>query len=300
MTNLEAAPVRTVFDTLWDPANWEALLINFLAGLVVLAVTYMVVERVIDWRKEPARKKLFNRLVREALFIASSCDRVVSYKEEGLDVDAPVLNDRFTGNLGWSYMSTIQFNEQLSLFSGTLDHRKVEHLSCISSTVSKARVSLNTLRQFDGAFTDSLDFYAPNDPEHAQISEAARVPPGAFRLGVTEVLGKDYCVISDLNEYNDRESNWRIYFAIGIHNLLWDATRLCLYVEDFSKKFHYSMDEVEKELQSEGLDVFRISDRKDEIEEKRKAILKNGLYLVKHVIRPTTVTPRLNQQSLEA
>lgn len=296
----EPEQVRTIFEVIYDivanPVNWEALFINFLAGLVVLAVTYWGVEKYIDWRKEPARKKLFKRLVRETLFISSACERLVSYNNDDVDLDAPVLNDRFNVNLGWSYMSTIQFNEQLALFSGVLDHKKVEQLSKISSFVSKARVVLNTLRQYDGGFIDSLEFYAPDDPDplHTQISDAARVSAESFGDPVNEVvLGQNFYVIKGLKRRDaDREANWRIHFVVGIHDLLWSATQLCLHVEKFGTTFKYSLDEIEMELEKEGLSVYRISEQRLRIEETRKAIVKGGLYLVQHVIKPATVTPR--------
>ena len=292
--------VRTIFEVISDvfsnPANWEALFTNFLAGIFILILTYFGIERWIDFRKEAARKKLFKRLVREALTIASCCERLVSYKEEATDVHAPVLNDRFNINVELAYMSTFQFNEQLAVYSGTLDHRKVEQLSKISSIVSHLRSALNSVRQYDEKFVASLEFYAPDDPnfEYANISDESFVSASQFKKVEETILGQSYKTIKGLEKNDlDREENWRLFFIVACHDILWNATQATLYAEDFANAFKYLMRDLEDELVSEGLDVYALSEQRAKIEDKRRAIVEDGLFLVQYVIRPGTVTRKV-------
>lgn len=296
-TELESPQVRTIFEVFYDvfanPANWEALFINFLAGIAILILTYLGVERWIDFRKEVARKKLFKRLVRETLTIASCCERLVSYKEEPTEVDAPVMNDRFLVNVELAYMSTFQFNEQLAMYSGTLDHRKVEQLSKISSIVSHLRSSLNSIRQYDEKFIANLEFYAPDDPndEYANISSQSFVPTSKFKKKDEVEFGKTYKVFVGLEKNDlDRDENWRLFFMMACHDILWNSTLATLHVENFAKSFKYSMQEVEAELLNENLNPYKLSVQREGIEKKRRAIVEDGLYLVQYVIRPGTVT----------
>ncbi|MEM1076197.1 MAG: hypothetical protein AAGI36_17175 [Pseudomonadota bacterium] len=296
-TELESPQVRTIFEAVYDvfanPANWEALFINFVAGVVILLLTYLGVERWIDWRKEAARKKLFKRLVRETLSIASCCERLVSHREEATDVHAPVLNDRFLSNVELAYISTFQFNEQLAIYSGNLDHRKVEQLSKISSIVSHLRSALNSIRQYDEKFIAGLEFYAPDDPsdEYASISPQSFVPASQFRTYDETEFGVPYKLFTGLEQNDlDRDENWRLFFVIACHDILWNATLATLHTENFATSFKYSMQQVEAELLSERLTTHEVSVQREKIEEKRRAIVEDGLYLVQYVIRPGTVT----------
>lgn len=279
-----------------------------LASLIVLFAAYFLFERRFqkylnehfDQLKEPTRQVLFERLVRETLFITTCCDRMVSFSEEerlvGEDgcciVDAPVLNDRYHVNLGWAYMSSIHFNEQLSLFSGTLDHEKVKKLSEISFGVSQLRQTLNYLRQYDEGFIDSLDFFAPQDNDFAEPPSSSKISADSFEAAQIDFLGQEFRVIKSVKEMSDRDTIWKKYFAVNIHSLLWDATRLCLLLEDFARSMQFSVEKVEAEMREEGLEVFRIADRKSIIESKRNAIVDEGLYLVKHVQRPMKIKPQ--------
>lgn len=282
--------MEPLLEFLSHPVTWYNFVLSLISGVVLLGVAYLLIERYLERRKEPARRILFGQLVSEALLISFSCNRIVSFNDNTLK--APVLNDRFGVNLGWAYMSTIQFNEQLSLFSGNLDHGKVEQLSDISSIVSKIRMSLNILRQFDNSLVKDLSFYAPADLHHADLNEDAWVAPETFKTDSVSFLDSDFEVVVGKVSRLDRETEWRIYFAIAIHNLLWDAFRLCLSVEKFAGENGYHLPEVEAKLKQDGISVYRISEMRQMIDEARVRILDNGIYLVNHVFPPSTVMPQ--------
>lgn len=146
---------------------------GMLASIIVVIVAYVLFEGRLqrylndqfDRLKEPSREKLFYTLHDETIRIGFSCQRLIHYKDGSDLYEVPVLNDRINVLLGSAYMSAMHFGDQLSLYSGTLDHSKIDRLSEISSAVSKIRSGLNVLRQFDDNFFDGLGFYAPDDPD---------------------------------------------------------------------------------------------------------------------------------------
>lgn len=309
--------------------NWLNLSINIVAGLILWVLTVLLFGAFLEWRREPARRNLFKRLVREALTIASHCERIVSL--EGVSSEGngkleksghAILNDRFNVNIGWANVSTLQFNEQLALFSGTLDYKKVDDFSKISSRVAKIRVGLHYLRKYVGRFEEELGFYGQHDPNHSELRDETRVMIDPLDKTSVTLSGQEYQVLKllpdqtnpvehDENAEIEREEKWRQNFASVMANLLFDVTRMCLSIQQYSRKRQGLLRkypklqalrlrkkpdllaQTEAELKEEdGLRIYSISDMIDIVEKKRMAILDDGLYMVKHVVSPTVVKPR--------
>lgn len=256
-----------------------------------------------DALKEEARKTLFRIVIKETLRLAHSCSSFVWLvdDEKIAKKGSAVLNDRYDLHIEQSFATTIQFSDQLSLFSGILDDERVRMLSDIAARVSRIRDSLIVLRSYGPSFFDRLEYLVPNDPNpyHKRPREASLVPSTKIILegGLKESNVKGLYYIVSRTATFDRQENIRIDLAILIHNLMVDAAVLCSIVECFAKNKKTLSEAEYKDFrrqmrEEDDLKIQTLEDQQIELVKIAKSIQEFGLYLVKHVFHPATLYPK--------